>query len=504
MKKIIFLCLTTLLALSGFLFACKDHEPPQHVHSFVEHTCQCGEVEKFTVFFESSVGGKIEGETESIVDYGQSTDVKAVADVGYKFTGWSDGVLEQERTVQVTKDFTLTANFAYDFLELPVFVIETENSEPILSKEDYVQCKVSVLNADEKYCFDNYTAQIKGRGNSTWGLDKKPYKLQFVESEVNGKKVNLFGNGKAKTWTLIANHLDLSLSRNALAFEIGSVIDEISDTTSTTQAVEVYLNGSYDGVYLICEQMQTGENRVDIEESLEDGINTGYLIELDYRIRSEGDLGVEYFEARGVPFALKTPDPEDELYSTEFLEYIENYFNQCFDMLEADYDAASTLIDMESFASGYVLHELFKTVDVCYSSFYVHKDKDGLLRCGPIWDFDLSCGNCGWLTNETSNLYAGESNIFFRMLLAHQEFKDLVKEKLIQYRDVINLTIENYVDEVFLYENSYERNFERWDLLGKYGQTDDIHEIIKWKDQVRYLENWLKRSLNYLISVYCV
>ena len=41
---------------------------------------------------------------------------------------------------------------------------------------------------------------IKGRGNSTWDLPttKKPYNIKFEE------KVDLFGFGKAKKWSLIA------------------------------------------------------------------------------------------------------------------------------------------------------------------------------------------------------------------------------------------------------------------------------------------------------------
>jgi hypothetical protein len=578
MRKIVIASLMVIFAFTFYLFGCTK---PQHTHEYVDHVCSCGAIETFTVKFEHTEGGTLQGETEQVVGIGQTTTkVKAIPDdgynflrwsdgvedqeriiqpeadtnltaiftslpihiatfesdkngsidgkaqqrlaegetssvvvavpnVGYKFKEWSDGVTDAERSVEVLEDLTLTATFEMEYLELPVFIINTENSKAITSKEVYVPCTITVDNADEEYCFKNYTAQIRGRGNSSWGFPKKPYKLQFVESSTNGKKVNLFGNGSAKTWTLIADYADLSLSRNALAYKVGSLIDEIADTTTTTQAVEVYLNGSYDGVYLLCEQMQTGKNRVDIEEDLENGVNTGYLLEIDNRAKNEGVEGIDWFKVRNVPFAIKGPDTEDELFTTDFVEYIENYITQCFDTLDVSYEQACELIDMDSFASGYILHELFKSCDVGYYSFYVHKDKDGKLKCGPVWDFDFSSGNCGWVNLIPDKLYAKSSNIFFRLMLQHQEFKDLVTEKLEEYGYEIYLTIRDWHDYVKQYRNSYERNFVRWSTAreflktyGDNGQPEAITSIETWEGQVIYLQEWLDQSLDYLYENY--
>lgn len=577
MKKILMTSLVLVFVLCGVLFGCNS---PHTEHEFNNHVCSCGVVESFTVKFIAGEGGRIDGETEQVVEYGkytttvtaidelgynfdgwsdgvtdiereiqvtenltltanfvsvqvytvkfenlkngsveggatqyveegESLTVEAIADVGYKFISWSDGDVQPERVIETSSDITLSASFEMEFLDLPVFIINTEEQKPITSKENYVQCMVSVKNAEEEYCFENYTAQIRGRGNSSWGFEKKPYKLQFVESDTNGKKVDLFGNGKAKTWTLIANYSDLSLSRNAIAYEIGRAVTEIADTTTTTRQVEVYLNGRYDGVYLICEQMQAGENRVEIEEDLENGVNTGYLLELDHRAPSEGVQGIDYFYVRDIPFAIKSPDTEDELFTAEFNEYIKNYLSLCFDTIELNYQEACKLIDMDSFASGYIVHELIKSCDVGYSSFYVHKDKNGLLKCGPIWDFDFSSGNCGWVDLQPEKMYASNSNIFFRLLLKHQEFKDLVKDKLDLYGNKIVNILNNFPDTLLENRASYERNFLRWDSCwevlkdyGENGQPEEILAITTWEGQVIYLQEWLFRSFDAICEKY--
>ena len=59
------------------------------------------------------IGGRIEGETEQALLEGRdSTVVKAVANVGYIFTGWSDGLTDAERNDEnLLNDFSMTAYF---------------------------------------------------------------------------------------------------------------------------------------------------------------------------------------------------------------------------------------------------------------------------------------------------------------------------------------------------------------------------------------------------------
>lgn len=61
----------------------------------------------------NGIGGRIEGETEQNLLEGRDTlPVKAVADEGYVFTGWSDGSTEAERYDEdLRDDFSMTAYF---------------------------------------------------------------------------------------------------------------------------------------------------------------------------------------------------------------------------------------------------------------------------------------------------------------------------------------------------------------------------------------------------------
>lgn len=385
-------------------------------------------------------------------------------------------------------------------LDLPMVYVETENQEDIVSKDDYLNCKISISNTKEEFELENESARIKGRGNSTWfEYSKKPYKIKF------DNKVDLFGNGKAKEWTLIANHGDQSLMRNYLAYTLASQMEDLKYTT-TTQFVDLYVNDKYTGVYLLCEQVEVGSNRVDIDEDLTT-LDTGYLLELDDKIRLEGEENKDWFYSGGESFAIKSPDTEDEEFTDEHLTYIKNYMDNCFSILKSNnYQAVQEVIDVNSFADSYILNELFKTTDVFMSSFYVYKDAGLKLCSGPVWDYDLSSGNCMYdnHSTETDYLYA-KRNVFYNLLLNYDEFEELVSEKLAGYKTKIEDTIESSIEFVKEnYSRSIERNFDRWKIQGIYvwGNSKKVASIDSWEGQVEFLKDWLFESLDYMVEVY--
>ncbi len=374
--------------------------------------------------------------------------------------------------------------------------VDTQNVA-ITSKDDYVKCKVTVSNTDEEFCFEDCSGKIKGRGNSTWDMPKKPYKLKFDE------KVDLFGNGKAKEWTLIANYADPSLIRNHLVYALADEFETLESTTKIF-TVDLYLNGEYNGVYLVCEQNETGENRVDIDESL-DYVDTGYLVELDARAYTEGVEGEDYFNLSDGSYAIKGPDTEEDEFTSGHFNFIRSYVTDAHEsLLTGNYNLVCQYLDVETFADAYVIHEIFSMVDVGFSSFYLHKDRGGKLKAGPLWDMDISVGNCDYHDTaiRTDALWARDTNFWYRELLKMPEFRELVKAKLLafDYKGFIN----NEIDEILKYEKAYEKNFDVWNILGTYvwPNSEEIASIDTWCGQVEYVRRWVNAKLVYMMIVY--
>ena len=72
---------------------------------------------------------------------------------------------------------------------------------------------------------------IKGRGNSTWAMPKKGYRLKLDEEQP------LLGEHKDKAWVLLTNYTDKSMVRISTAFYMGKISN--LDYTPSAHFVEV-------------------------------------------------------------------------------------------------------------------------------------------------------------------------------------------------------------------------------------------------------------------------
>lgn len=497
-----------MVLLGSFVFAAcgqKKHEEPNEKNDYsITYVAKYGE-------YEFSRVAKTQEKTKNITTCAEDI-------VGYKFVSWSDGVETKDRTDTTDKaGQVLVAQYEMELLDVPVFVINTENNIAVTSKEDYVNCNIDLINTKEEYQLNNVGAGIRGRGNSTWQFDKKPYRIKF------DSKQSLFGSSyKQKSWTLIANHVDKSLSRNALAYEMGKQFENIEFTTMH-EFVELYLNNEYLGVYLLCDQIQTGSGRVDVSEDFCNDGDTGYLIELDGYISTEKDKekDVDYFTVSDNDYGLKTPDTEDDEYDAEiYITFIKKYFENSLNAIKnGSWADVQTYIDVDSFVDVYIIQELFYNPDCGFSSFYFYKEKGGILYCGPLWDFDLSVsiGTFSQINNENiletsaDTPAIGIHNVWFINLLKHEEFKSLVKERLKVYETKIK-TVINLVNPIN--ENSYyqqysqalERNFKKWDILNNrvWIETDILMKLNSVESQMLYVRDWLLTRYYFMCDTFDV
>lgn len=444
--------------------------------------------------------GTIQGKATQVVGEGEKAQlVTAVPREGYQFLSWSNGVTTPELEVFVNMDLSFTAYFSPVSTGLPVISITTEGGKAITSKDTYVGCNITILDTETGNDIINESAKIKGRGNSTWEkFDKKPYKIKF------DTKQNLFEYGKAKDWVLLADYIDGSLIRNMLAYKVAIQFSELGSTPNC-QSVEVYLNGEYRGVYLLCEQVEVNEHRVEIEED-STNVDTGYLVEMD-GWKDDVQVAVPDNLNGSRKYTVKAPD--SDVITADQKAYIQQYLRDCISAVQGtDYERVKELIDVKSFAQAYIIFDLFKNPDTDYSSVYFYKDKGGKLCCGPVWDFDMSIGNVnhkgGGVFKSTETLWSKEKCPWFKGLTSFAEFRNLVGQELLTYKDIILDTLNREFEYAYNHGTAYMNNFNKWDVLGKNTWTNPsyIVEIDTWSGQVHYARTYLEESLDYLIEYY--
>ncbi len=372
-------------------------------------------------------------------------------------------------------------------IDPPVLYIDTDDVK-IESKEVYVPAKISTDKTDKDYILKDEQAEIRLRGNYSLKPEKKSFRLKFAE------KQNLFGQdtGASRTWVLIANVCDHTLLRNYLAFSMARQLDGLAYTTSA-QLIEVYLNGNYEGVYLLAEQTQVGEHRVNIEEGSAE-VDTGYLLELD---KYQKDDEVDFY-AHGKPYAIKSDVVNDAQ-----KQYITNYIQTAYAAVETgNRSLIEQYIDMDSYVDMYIMQEFLKNPDVGYSSFYLYKDKGTKLYFGPLWDFDLSMGNDQRLgQGDPTGLFAGISteytwleNQWFSTIMQNHWFKTLVKERWTEIQPIVQSIIDDATTMTETYRPAIDRNFKRWPIYG-IKQNQEPFKVVALKnadEHLDYLVTWLK------------
>ncbi len=166
-----------------------------------------------------------------------------------------------ESTIKITVKTTDDEASATAYIsKLPVVYINTEDNKAITSKDVYTNAYMKTQSNldlfDKKDFLYQGSVEISGRGNSTWNRPKKPYKIKLET------KSDLFGMGLSKHWVLLANDIDHTQLRNSLVEDFASSIGMKYSTESAP--VVLIINGIYEGVYTLSEQVRIEEERVNI------------------------------------------------------------------------------------------------------------------------------------------------------------------------------------------------------------------------------------------------
>lgn len=326
---------------------------------------------------------------------------------------------------------------------------------------------------------------MHGHGNSTWYENKKSWQIKL------SAKASLLGMKPAKKWLLISNVKDPSMMRNKLFLDMAKECG-LPGALSCEWA-DLYVNGEYQGLYLLCEKVDVASGRLEIgdleaenkelngdvesyqnytlageEETLLQGwflyenpvnIEGGYLLEMEYPVRYAAEPS-KFLTRNGQHVVVKSP----EYASVEQIQYIYAFVQDfesalfakdgCLSEEEA-LDQGRTgvfyteMMDVDSFAGRYVLDEISKNIDANSSSVFFYKPRYAdKLYAGPVWDYDLALGNSGgW--GEADDLHKPEGfyvNLagWNRVLYEKPEFYEAVRKN---YQKSYSLWLEKFLEE---------------------------------------------------------
>ncbi len=364
-------------------------------------------------------------------------------------------------------------------------------------------------------------ATIKLRGNSTLHQPKKSWNIKLAS------KSKVLDMPSDKSWVLLASYDDKSMMRQYLGYELGLTLNNTGYTTQSRFA-NVFVDGKYNGVYLLMEKIKISKDRLNIksfEDIYEDDpVNVnytgGYIMELDSRQANYGgdEPASVVFQGGNWWFCFKDPD-DDFLVgdlSNGAKNYMSNYFNKFRDSLNnVSSGEYKEYIDVDSFIDWYLVMEIMKNLDAAgNTSIYCYKEADtivngvttekGKLYMGPLWDFDISSGNMNYSDScKDPTGWHIRGSFWFANLFNDPSFVQAVKERYTEWRNTGFDPLKLIADTEAYVSPSMEDNFEYWDMLGMYfwPEPDVLHSYDAYVDQ---LYNWMDARLEWMDGQYLI
>ncbi len=369
-----------------------------------------------------------------------------------------------------------------NFTGLPVLKINTVGDAPVTTKDTYVN---GTLKFDGAGLFADAETplQIRGRGNSTWGMPKKPYKLKL------GTKQSFFNAPESKDWVLLANYTDKSQLRNDLALFMGSISE--LEWTPRSHFVELFLNEVYQGTYQLCEGIEVGEDRVNITDE-------GFLLEVDQENRMEPD---DVYFKTGI-FLLNIKEPEVSKDDAKY-NFIKNHvitiqstlYGANFKDPENGY---AKYLDVASFVDWFLINEISKNNDAAFvTSCYMNMAPGGKLKMGPLWDFDIAFGNINYNGNNSPQGFWVQGAPWIARLFQDPAFVEKVKTRFAYFKSKKQEIFNEINKNATSLKWSALENNNRWRTL--YAQTWPNYAIWgSYDNEVMYLKNWLNARMDWL------
>lgn len=375
--------------------------------------------------------------------------------------------------------------------------------------------------------FKDLSMSIRGRGNTTWSEDKKPFKIKL------DNKADLFGLGANKHWVLIANRMDSTLLKDRITAWLGDKMG--FDFTPRGVPVDVVISGGefgtqYIGSYYLSENVRVDSNRLDIDELSKNDydpqtITGGYLLQNGAQVRA--DSPDRFFTSRGANWATHTPsfdtsgndkfalknikqedtfsDPElgDGYVNKAQQQYIQNHMQHVEDVMYQGGTAYRELMDVES-AAKYWMVQCFCLNSDAYAtgSTYLYKERDvggkvGKIYWGPLWDFDYA-----WTYNRIYTGFIVDSTWLMPLMCDRTE-GGFIPEVMKQWKK-LKPALEELIKDGGVIDKYYaetkasaEADFRVNDAKGS-KQFDYLKEVNDLKQWIRNRIDWVDANISTL------
>lgn len=423
-----------------------------------------------------------------------NTDTKSLAGPEGSYTALPADTDTGDPLEYLGKNFGVKKGF---YTNLPIVIISTDdelpdyklyrNGQEIISEDinPYTEGEIRIIDDGQGHNTVNGESvyesriKIKKKGHSSYGYDKAQYKFKSLLADGDDNDADILGMGEGSEWVLNGSMADKSMLRNYLAYRIASEIggnDMAPDCRYCELMTEKNGKLKYEGVYLLCETVSRGEDRVLIDKYDEKERYSSYIVRRDrktvfdimldtYGRRAEIDKNSATWETDNW-IGLKYP-PASRV-TDEAVHFIENDFSTVEKVIYSDniplFKQYNKFIDVNSFVDYYLINEFFGNYDAGLHSTYMYKNAGDPLSIGPVWDFDQAMDN-NFLEEMDAGSMAMQTATFFKQLCNDKSFVRRLQDRynFLRRNHLSEDHVFDIIDETSAYiRSAQEREWYRW------------------------------------------
>lgn len=404
------------------------------------------------------------------------------------------------------------------YSNLPIIVINTFGAS--IPDDPKVTANMRVVGTGPGFHSINDSSSFDGRigielrGQSSQSFPKKQYGIETRDEADEDLKVSILGMPEESDWVLQAPYSDKTLMRNFLTYKLSN---DLNRYASRTQFVEVFLNDTgeaevsdehYVGVYVFMEKIKRGPNRVAITKSdpnaeSEPEITGGYILKFDKGNDDQFQTDPPWLHDVKItyPKDVSTNDFNHYIWISDYVKEFETALKSTtFEDPDTGY---AKYIDVNSFVDFLLLNEALRNIDGLRISTYFHKDREGKIHMGPVWDFNLSMGNVdyqdgektdGWLLGSVQDNNWPQPQWWKRLLEDYNFSSKMVRRWRELREEVLNTNrVHTLIDvTASLLHLAQQRNFTRWPILGERVWPNPEPVPATYEEEIQHLKNWLE------------
>lgn len=462
----------------------------------------CGQVNEE----ENNIGALYFNDNNVLCNQQADLDAYLIEGVTYiiRIKNLSEGFCNEPMVFSINFDGPLTSQLPIVKLTTLTTAINNDYKVPIHMQ--IINNGLGQLNFANQIDYEyegNILAEWQGF-TSVFVSPKKSYDFDLVDLSGNKIDTSLLGLPAENDWIFKSEYADNSLIRNSVSYALARRMGRYAPRT---QQCELFLDGTYIGVYTLTEKVKRDNNRLDIAKlALTDtagsDLTGGYIIEIN-RNGQPGAWNSAYPPiAPAWPIEFKFVYPKEEEILQVQGDYIKTYVDSFenalfFNELSNPQLSYRRWIDVSTFIDYQLISELSMNVDSYQRSIYLYKEKDidgGKLCIGPVWDFDLAFnGNpqSDWLWSDPPPFFAypfwwskfNSDSLFLKEMACRWTS---LRNNVFHTSELISLV--DSLANIHL-QGSANRNFSVWQTLenNTYEEEIDhvksfIHARIAWLD----------------------